>query len=109
MSDTNTVKTDDFVTKEQYEKSLTSEDYVKFSQTFNANETQKLIQESINKLILQSITCDHATRTETKKLIKELEKEELWASLRKFGLLIYTALTIFGAAALTLLVQHFSK
>ena len=102
-------RTDDFITKEQYAKSLTSEDYVKFSQTFNAEETQKLIQASINKLILQAIACDHETRTATKKIIQELEKEEFWNSLRKFGWIIYGILTIFGGSMLTLLVQYLSK
>lgn len=100
---------DNYVTQEQYQKSLTSEDYVKFSQTFNADETQRLIQHSINKLILQAISCDHETRAETKKIIKEFEKEELWASLKKFGLLVYGLLAIFGGTLLTLLVQYLSK
>jgi len=100
---------DTFVTQEQYDKSLTSDDYVKFSQTFNAEETQRLIGHSINKLILQAMTCDHDTRNETKKIIKECEKEEFWLAIKKFGSIITYILAVFGGSLLTLLIQYLTK
>lgn len=106
-------KESDYITSEQYENALKSDDYAKFADTFNEEKTQKLIQDSINKLILKSIACDHDTRNKVKEIIKEIEKEDFKAFLRKIGTLaggaIIYILGLLTSAFVSWLVQSISK
>ncbi|MDR1926875.1 MAG: hypothetical protein LBQ13_04345 [Endomicrobium sp.] len=90
-------------------KVLTSEDYVQFADTFNHETTQKLISESISKLILQEITCNHETRTVLKKLIKEVEKEELLLYVKKFGIAIWMCISMAFGSVITIILKKFLK
>jgi hypothetical protein len=71
---------------------ITPNDLLKFADTFNHKKTQKLISETINGLILQAVRNDHNTRSELKKIRKELEKEDWKVFLKKFLPIIYTLL-----------------
>lgn len=102
-------KESDYITSEQYENALKSDDYAKFADTFNEEKTQKLIQDSINKLILKAIACDHETRAKLKEIIKEVEKEDFKSFLRKIGTLLGGALIYILGLLTSALVSWFMQ
>lgn len=102
-------KESDYITSEQYEKVLKSDDYAKFADTFNEEKTQKLIQDSINKLILKAMACDHDTRNKVKELIREVDKEDWWNFIKKGGWAIWSIVSACLGAVATLLISNFNK
>jgi hypothetical protein len=62
---------------------------------------------------LQAVSRDHNTRTELKKIIEELEKEEFLLSFKKFvnviARLIATLFGLLRVLGVQWLIRHFSK
>jgi len=84
---------------------ITPNDLLKFADTFNHKKTQKLISETINGLIRQAVKSDCDTRTELKKIIKELEKEDWKILLKKFGFMMSNLFGVVITFILTRLVH----
>lgn len=109
MAKNTKLKETDYITSEQYEKALKSDDYTTFADTFNEEKTQKLIQDSINKLILQALSCDVNTREALKKIVRDVDKEDWWNFIKKGGWALWSIISAGIGSIITLIISHFTK
>lgn len=101
---------DDFDPKDAFTKLAANFDQPdKFANIFcQAIKTQKPIDEAIKNVIKSLIQHDKESRDFIKGIIKELEKENIWIFLKKFGFLSWTLLVaVLSAIAGAIIKTHF--